>query len=157
MATPAREATTTREAMTAMLLEDMDGLLLRVEAFSSSVTNSEQKIAETVAALDAAGEKYRLMVAAFTQEAKAELSNYMEQKIGGVVAKTAEEQRGAMQEAARLAFRSEASEKASNLGAILNDAAKEFRRSSWSRVMEHLITAMAASCFTAFMVYVIIK
>jgi hypothetical protein len=39
----------------------------------------------------------------------------------------------------------------------LGKAANEFRRSMWTRVMEHAITALIASGFTAGVVYAIVK
>ena len=56
-----------------------------------------------------------------------------------------------MVDAAKLAFRSEASDKAAQLGLVLMQVAREFRRSIWTRLLEHCITAMAASCITAAM------
>jgi len=144
---------TAREALIAEVLGDLDGLLTRVEALPAMVAGAEGKLSGTVAALDEAGDKYRLAVTAFTEQAKADLSEYLDLK----TAKTVEEQRAALQEAARLAFRSEASDKAASLGVVLGEAAKEFRRSMWSRMMEHAVTALIASAFTAGLVYAIVK
>jgi hypothetical protein len=151
------EPRTTREALAALMLGEVDGLLARVEALPGTITSAEVRLAATVAALDAAGDKYRMMITAFTEEAKAETSSYLERKTSEITARTMEEQRGAMQESARLAFRSEASDKASTLGIALGEAAKEFRRSMWSRLIEHAVTALVASCFTAGLVYLIVK
>lgn len=148
---------TTREALAALMLDEVDALLARVEALPQVIASAESRLADTVATLDAAGDKYRLMITAFTEEAKAETGSYLERKAGEMTARTTEEQRAAMQELARLAFRSEASDKASALGIALGEAAKEFRRSTWSRLLEHVITALVASCFTAGLVYVILK
>jgi hypothetical protein len=153
----AAEPRTSREALIAVMLGEIDGLLSRVEALPGKVTEAEARLLATVVALDMAGDKYRDMITAFTEKAKSETAGYLEQKTSEITAKTMEEQRGAMQEAARLAFRSEASDKASSLGIALGEAAKEFRRSAGSRLLEHAITAMAASLFTAGLVYWIIK
>lgn len=148
---------TTREALVAVMLGEVDNLLARIEALPGTVAQAEARLAATVAALDAAGDKYRLMITAFTEEAKAETSGYLERRTGQLAQKTMEEQRGAMQEAALLAFKSEASDKASRLGIALGEAAKEFRRSIWSRFMEHTITALIASSSTAGVVYFLVK
>lgn len=151
---------TTREALIAELLGDVDGLLARVEALPALVASTEEKITDTAKALEEAGDKYRLAVTAFTEQAKADLSEYLDKKTGqaGLVAiKTVEEQRGALQEAARLAFRSEASDKAASLGLVLSEAAKDFRRSTWTRMIEHAVTSLVASGFTASLVYLIVK
>lgn len=151
---------TAREALIAELLGDVDGLLSRVEALPALVAGAEDKISGTVKALEDAGDKYRLAVTAFTDQAKADLAEYYDLKTALAAqsaAKTVEEQRDALQEAARQAFRSEASDKAASLGAALGEAAKEFRRSMWSRMMEHAVTALIASAFTAGLVYAIMK
>lgn len=151
---------TTREALIAEVLGDLDGLLTRVEALPAMVAGAEGKLSETVAALDEAGDKYRLAVTAFTEQAKADLSEYLDLKTAHaaqLATKTVEEQRAALQEAARMAFRSEASDKAASLGVALGEAAKEFRRSMWSRMIEHAVTALIASTFTAGLVYAIVK
>lgn len=151
---------TAREALIAEVLGDLDGLLTRVEALPAMVAGAEGRLSGTVAALDEAGDKYRLAVTAFTEQAKVDLSEYLDLKTAHaaeLAAKTIEEQRAALQEAARVAFRSEASDKAASLGVALGEAAKEFRRSMWSRMMEHAVTALIASTFTAGLVYAIVK
>lgn len=151
-------ANTAREAMIAEMLGDMDAILARFETLPDMVADAEGKIATTVAALEDAGDKYRMAVTAFTEQAKTELSEHFDRKAGEtgeVLSKTVEEQRAAIQEAARFAFRSEASDKATTLGIALGEAAKEFRRSMWSRLWEHAITALIASGFTTGLVYAI--
>lgn len=151
---------TAREALIAEVLGDLDGLLTRVEALPAMVAGAEGRLSGTVAALEEAGDKYRLAVTAFTEQAKADLSEYLDLKTAcaaQLATKTVEEQRAALHEAARLAFRSEASDKAASLGVALGEAAREFRRSMWSRMMEHAVTALIASAFTASLVYAIVK
>ena len=101
------------------------------------------------ASLDAVGDRFRLAITAFTEEARTELAEYLERKAGEVASRTVEEQRSALQNAALSAFRSEASDKAARLGIALSDAAKEFRRSMLSRLLEHGLTALLASLLTA--------
>lgn len=148
---------TTREALIAEVLGELDTLLARVEALPVLVAVAEEKLTGTVAALDDAGDKYRMAVTAFTEQAKADLTEYLDRKAVEVSSKSVGEQLAAMQEAARLAFRSEASDKAANLGLVLSEAAKDLRRSMWSRLTEHAFTALIASGFTASLVYLILK
>ncbi|ODT85890.1 MAG: hypothetical protein ABS69_00430 [Nitrosomonadales bacterium SCN 54-20] len=148
---------TAREALIAEMLGDLDSIIQRAERLPAMVDAAEGKLTATAKALESAGDKYRLAVTAFNEEAKAELSEYLDRKTTQAVAKTLEENKAAMQDAARLAFRSEASEKAANLGIVLADAAKIFRRSMWSRVLEHAITAMIASATTAALVYLLLR
>lgn len=154
---PKTEPRTTREALIAVMLGEMDGLLSRVEALPGTISKVEDKLASTVAALDAASDKYRMIITSTTEEMKIESVGYLERKTGEITARTIEEQRGAMQETARLAFKSEASDKASALGISLGEAAKEFRRSMLTRLVEHAVTALVASSFTAGFVYLIVK
>ena len=144
---------TAREALIAEMLGDLDLLLARVEALPALVATAEERLTSTVMALDNAGDKYRMAITAFTEQAKTELAEYLDRKTIEVSSKTVEEQRAAIQEAARVAFRSEASDKAANLGLVLGEAAKEFRRSMWSRLMEHVITALISSGFTVGLLY----
>lgn len=148
---------TVREALMAEILGDLDTLLVRVETFPELIAAAEEKLNNTVAALDEAGDRYRMAVNAYTEQAKAELNEYLDIKTITVTSKTVDEQRAAIQEAARLAFHSEISDKANNLSVVLGDAAKEFRHSMLSRLVEHAITALIASSFTAGLVYAMIK
>lgn len=144
---------TAREALIAEMLGDLDLLLARVEALPVLVATAEGRLTSTVTALDNAGDKYRMAITAFTEQAKTDLAEYLDRKTIEVSSKTVEEQRAAIQEAARVAFRSEASDKAANLGLVLDEATKQFRRSMWTRLTEHAITALISSGFTVGLLY----
>ncbi len=126
---------TTREALIAEVLGDLDGLLDRVEALPGRIGAAEAQLTATVAALADASDKYRMAVTAFNEQAKAELTEYLERKAGEITAKTVEEQRVAMQEAARLAFRSEATDRVAVL-AKTPARANEAKPRPWVRLME---------------------
>lgn len=151
------EPRTTREALIAELLGDLDTLYARAERLPQAVADSEAKLIGTVTALNEAGDKYRLAVTAFTEQARTELTEYLQRKAGDIAAKTVEEQRAALQDAARAAFRSEASDKAAQLGVSLGEAAREFRRSMGSRLLEHGFTALLSSMLTAGLVLYIVR
>lgn len=148
---------TAREALIAEMLGELDALLARVEALPAQVAGAEGKVAASVAALDEAGDRYRMAVTAFTEQAKVELTEYMQRKAGEVAARTVVEQRAAIQEIAVRAFQTETMERAAGLGAALTEAAREFRRSRWARLMEHAMTALIAASFTAGAVYGILR
>ena len=148
---------TAREALIAEMLGDLDLLLARVEALPVLVATAEERLTSTVTALDNAGDKYRMAITAFTEQAKMELAEYLDRKTIEVSLKTVEEQRAAIQEAARVAFCSEASDKAVNLGLVLGEAAKQFRRSMWTRLLEYAITALISSGFTVGILYAFVK
>lgn len=147
-----KKTTTAKEALIAEMLGDMDTILARIEAIPALVDEAEAKIKGTAAALDDAGDKYRLALTAFTEQAKAEILEHTER----LTARTVEDQKAAMQEAARLAFRSEASDKAAALGIALSNASKDFRRSLLSRLIEHAITAVFASGLTGGVIYIML-
>lgn len=135
---------TMKEAYIAELLGNLDGLVDRVESLPALITTAEERITLTVKALDEGGDKYRMAVTAFNEQAKADLIDYLDKKAGQAAAKTVEEQRAAIQEIARLAFRSESPHR------------MEYRPSLGSRLMEHGITALAASGLTATLVYLLL-
>lgn len=148
---------TVREEMVSVILGELDTLLARVEALPAMVESAEKHIAETVAALDGAGDKYRMAITAFSEQAKADLNEYLDRKAAQVSAKTMEEQRAAIQDATLTAFRSEAFDKAAGLGVVLADAAREFKRSQWARLAEHGFTAVLSSALTGWLVFAIAK
>ena len=157
MADSAPRASTAQEALLAELLGDVGRLHDEVKALPAAMSAAEQRLTATVAALTGASDQYRMAITAFNDEAKQELTEYLERKAGQIAAKTIEEQRAAMQEAARFAFRSEASHKAASLGLELGHAAKEIRQARWSRMVEHAFTALVTSIFTSGLVYGIFK
>ena len=71
---------TAREALIAEMLGDLDLLLDRVEALPALVASAEERLTSTVTALDNAGDKYRMAITAFTEQAKTELSEYLDRK-----------------------------------------------------------------------------
>ena len=72
---------TMREALIAEALGDLDALMKRVEALPSVVVDAEKSIAATAATLEAAGDKYRMAVTAFNEQAKEDLSGYLNLKL----------------------------------------------------------------------------
>lgn len=129
------EPRTAREALIAEMIGDLDVLLARSEALPALVSAAEENIARTVAALADAGDKYRMAVTAFSEQAKAELTDYLEHK----ASKTSEEMRATLQDIAQQAL------------------AKEFRRAQRSNMVQIGIAALIASGLTACFVYAIIK
>ena len=89
------EARTVREALIAELLGVLDGPVKRIEAMPAIVANSDLRLAESTAALQQASDQYRLAVTAFTDQAKAELGEYLDRS----AALAAQQQRAALEEA----------------------------------------------------------
>lgn len=152
-----KEARTVKEALIAEMLGDIDTILARVNALPVLIESAEERLTGTIAALDAAGDKYRTAVALFNEQAKADLSAYLDRKAVEILSNTTEEQKAAIQEAARLAFRSEAADKAADLAIVLSNAAKGFRRSVWVRMFEHAATAIISSMLTVYLVLELMK
>lgn len=150
-------ARTAREALIAEMLGDIDGLMARIEAMPAIVAGAEEKIAGTVAALNDAGDKYRLAVTAFTEQAKTELSEHLDRQQARIAANTVEEQRAAIQEAARLAFRKEAASEAAAFGAALAATTKEIQKARKSRLLDQLIVALVSSGITAAVVVALVR
>lgn len=144
---------TSREALIAEVLGDIDALLARTEALPATVLDAETRIAAAVAALADAGDRYRMAVTAFTEEARTELTGYLERRAGAIAARTVEEQREALQEAARCAFQHEALEATTSMAASLRAAAAEWRRARRWRLLENLTVAFVASGITAALLY----
>jgi hypothetical protein len=135
---------TAREALIAELLGDMDALLARVEALPRQVAASEERLAQSVATLDEAGDRFRLAVTAFTEQAKSDLAEYLDRKASEAADKTVSEQRGGLEEAVRTAFRSESVA----LGKMLDEATRELRPSRLGRLVDCLVAAIISTLLT---------
>ena len=142
-----------REALMAQALGDLDSLLEHVEALAGVIDIAGSKVAKqlqtSTAALDNASDKYRLAITAYTESAKEDLLVFTQRKATKLADHTLEELQVSMRAAASAAFRTEASDKAAQLGIALGRAANEFRRSMWSRLAEHGFTAVISSACTA--------
>ena len=148
---------TAREALIAEMLGSLDTLLDRVEALPAMVATAEEKLSNTAAALDNAGDKYRMIITVLTEQAKVDLTQYLDHKAIEIATKSSDEQRAVMQEAVRVTFRSEVSDKVVDLALVMTSAAKDIESSVSSRLFEHALTAVLASGFTAAMVYLIMR
>jgi predicted TIM-barrel fold metal-dependent hydrolase len=91
---------TLREELAAQALEEIDALVVRVE-------NCSETTGKNAAALEGAIEKLRAAVPDISAQFKTEVAQHLNR----AKANSVEEQRAAMQEAARLAFRNEAAER----------------------------------------------
>ena len=153
MKTPA----TMREALIAQALEEVDGLLVRVETLLASVSTAENSLGALQQSLTEASDQYRLAVTAFTEQAKADLTEHLQRKASQQVAATVEEQRGAMQEAARIAFRSQAADDAASLAKTLRAASGEFQRATWARMAENLVVGLLSGSIVGGVVFGLMK
>jgi hypothetical protein len=132
---------TTREALIAEMLGDIDTLLTRCEAFTTKVDVLQAQMASNTATLDAAGERYRLAVGAFTEQAKQEVTRYLERKASEASTKILESQQAELRESVLRILESAA-----------NDAASK-PRPVWSRLAELAGVAILAGVCSAGIVY----
>ncbi|WP_334188523.1 hypothetical protein [Noviherbaspirillum sp.] len=146
---------TTREALMVELLGDVDALLARVEQLPHAVMKAESALRATVTALEDAGDQYRIAVTAFNEQAKAELTQHLDRKAAEVTSKTVDEQRAALQSAARAAFASATADNAAQLRISPDRVANHYQRTSKLRWIEHGMTALLASLLTAAMMHLL--
>ena len=71
------------------LTGDMDELLQRIELFSVRMEETGEKLAFLTARLQEAGSRYGQAVSEFTEEAKTELSDYLENRTKALASKQA--------------------------------------------------------------------
>jgi phage-related minor tail protein len=136
---------TMREALVAQALEEIDVVITRIENLGESTTIWETRLQEINKQLTDSTDKYLGAITAYTEQAKIDITEHIQRRANEAVAYTVEEQRSAMQEAARLAFRSQASDDAGKLANSLRTAAKEFTHTRWARIAENAIVALASS------------
>lgn len=128
---------TTREALVAEMLGEIDGLLVRCEAFGAKVDALQAQMAASSATLDAAGERYRATIRAFTEQAKEQLTAYLERRASDAGAQLLAGQRAELQEAL-----------ARTLAAIEEGRAGP-PRPAWMRIAEIGAAALLSSVCTA--------
>jgi len=125
-----------REALVAQTLEEVDQLVTRVEGLSEIIGTKAE-------ALDRAAQRYKEAVTALNAQARADLSKYLAK----AATNTVEEQRAALQEAARLAFRNEAAQRFDEVAARLEAVAPRTDSKSITRsfVMGACVVSVTAS------------
>jgi hypothetical protein len=149
------EPRTTREALVAQMLGDLDGLLTRVEQLPKAIAEAETRLVATSQVLNDAGDKYRMAVTVFTEEAKTALTEYLEQKMSQVAALTVEERRAIIKETVRQTHQFQATRGVAQHQADLNRSASGDRYRPLCSVLEHGMTAALASVLTAALVFLI--
>ncbi|MBN3780478.1 hypothetical protein G3O06_23475 [Burkholderia sp. Ac-20345] len=98
-----RPPTNVREALAAQALEEIDGAIGKVEDLTLRVDQLAATIGAQSDALAASAQNVREAVTTFSAQAKTELKDFLQ----AAASKTADEQRAALQEAARAVLRQE--------------------------------------------------
>jgi hypothetical protein len=132
---------TTREALIAEMLGDIDALLSRCEAFSTNVDALQEQMTTTSATLDAAGERYRQVISTFTEQAKQHLVTYIERRAGEAESRISESEQKELEEAVVRAFRS----------ALIETASK--KHTTWTHLGELASVALVAGASSAACIY----
>ena len=135
-----------RELFIAEMLGDIDQMLDKVEDCKLALTR-------TLEAVDAGSDRYRQAIIEFTEQAKQDIAAAVNREF----AKTNEQERAAMQEAARLAFRSEASDRAHDLARVLQNLCADMEQLRLTRFKESAIIAAASSVLTSLVVVFVLR
>lgn len=155
-----REATgprSMREALVTQALEDIDALILRIEALPERVAQHEAKALSVASALTDSAEKYRENVAKLSEVLATNMLKNLQKQASDIAARTTDEVRAAMQSAAVDAFANQANSAAGQLGRDLQVAANDFQRIAWKRVVENMIVGMVCSGLTAALVLIAVN
>lgn len=129
--------TTIGEAFFAEILGDIDGLLKRIEHLPTIVDRCEERLSRKAARLEEAGTRYGQAVSGFTQEAKTELSVFLENKT--------EEQVSTIRELVLSALKTESD-------STLSPYCEVIRKTRTGWIIAHGVTALCASALTALLV-----
>lgn len=153
-----------RGALLEQLLGDVDALIKRVELIPGIFETANKDLAFTVGALDDSGDRYRLAVTASTEDAKAELLEYIKRKAAETATASNAEQRLAIADAAKHSLRKEATEAViqalrTSLATTLDEAvgkiALKLHQPLSARLLEHTITAVMASVLTVALLHLV--
>ena len=144
---------TLREALAGQILSEVDDLIRQAETLKATLKAASQDLSRNVATLDDAGDRFRMAVTAFTEQAKAELTEHMERTAHVVLTQKADEILVAMQKAARTAFEAQSWDTAGALADRLKGAAGEFRRGVWTRLIENGVVALLAGVLASALTY----
>lgn len=149
------EPRTTREALIAEILGELDGLLARAEGLPESIAQAETRLLQTVRILDDASDKYHLAVTAFTEEAKLTLTAYVQHKAAQLVSLTIDEQRTVIQEAVAAALTSSALSRRNGLNCCDREGSVSQALSRGERLFERAVTAVLASVVTVAVLFLL--
>jgi hypothetical protein len=147
------EPRTTREALVAEILGELDSLLARVERLPKAITEAENRLLDTARILDNAGNTYRVVVTAFTEEAKLSLTAYLQHKASQLGSLTKDEQRVLIQEAVALALSTSIgpdTTRPNSRHPVLRPSEPITRV---ERLLEHAVTAVLASVLTVALLF----
>jgi ABC-type transporter Mla subunit MlaD len=137
-----------REVMAAIMLEEIDALVEKVETLSGTIVHTEKKFQDTVKELEGAGDAYHQAVLAANLQHKNEMVAYLRTVSTTSIAKTTEEQREIVQKLIREAV----SKEVIALKKALSESSANHRvpfLTSWGRIIICCgLTALLGSAVT---------
>lgn len=144
---------TAREALIAEILGDLDVVLARAEALPTALKEAEQRFLGSVAALDAGGDRYRMAITQFNEEAKREIQSSLERNL----VKSIGDHNLAMQDAAKQAFLGEGSSQADSLRQSLATISREVLKLNRTRARDIIISALLSGVVSGVVVLALLK
>lgn len=142
-----------RAAATALILGELDELLARVESLPADLEAARASLADSITALEAAGDRYRMAITAFSDEARNEVTEYLQRKTFQETSRGLEEYRTAMEASARAVMGYESATAARQISAAVERASMLFRRSARARTIDAAAIAVASSLTTCLLWY----
>lgn len=139
-----------REALIAEALGDVAALLDRVEAVAPAVDASRQALISAGADLTAQLTAFESRMAGITENAKAQVVKHIARRTEDIARSSAEAQTRAMEEAARMLFRTEVGPALQRVAVPLQQLADLAHRGAhpWQHWLTHAATAAVASGLT---------
>ncbi|WP_395009091.1 hypothetical protein [Undibacterium sp.] len=144
---------TAREALIAEILGDLDVVLARAEALPTALKEAEQRFLASVAALDAGGDRYRMAITQFNEEAKREIQSSLERNL----VKSVNDQNLAMQDAAKQAFVGESSRHINTLRQSLETISNELLELHRARKKDIIISALLSGIISSIIIFMLLK
>jgi hypothetical protein len=135
---------TIKEAFLAQMLGDVDDLLKRIEHLPVSVEGCERRLLLRASILTEAGDRYGQAVSGFTEEAKTELADHLE----NAASETIRKQAAAIRHLVLIALETEAD-------SVLSPYREIIRKTRTGWIVAHFATALCASMLTALLILAI--
>jgi maltooligosyltrehalose synthase len=141
-----------REVLVAELLGEVDALLKRVEAFTPQIDAAHGRLAGSAGEMVSAIERYRVTIAALTEQAQASAVKHVVRRANEVCETSLAAHTEAMRAAARTAFDGETAARARQLTKTLDDAIARAQGGRWHAWLSHAATAFLSASTSAIVV-----
>lgn len=136
-----KQPRTAQEAVYAVLFKELDTLTERIESLPQSINESNDSLIKTIEALKVASENYRQVTQTFTNEAKENLTTYVQTK----AAQTIENQRTTIQNMVKESFDTEFQSKTNTLILNIQTLSNELSKSKQNKIIEYVVVVLLIS------------